>query len=182
MQFVDVWIEGTAPLLQHRFHHHDPTATPQELARDAAYWDRARRLCFPGGALAQLIRRAARMDTGSRDALAPSAMVVLDDMIPLFALDRTTRVVHFEIDARSVVMPSGQRVLRYRPRIDAWCAPARLCIDEQRVSAPLLREWIALGGSEIGIGDFRPERGGPFGTFRVVECRERGAASMPEVA
>jgi hypothetical protein len=41
-------------------------------------------------------------------------------------------------------------------------------LDDSVMSPELLREIIDAAGSRIGLGDFRPDRKGPFGKFVVV--------------
>lgn len=184
MRFVDVWIESTAPLLQHRFHDHDaPFASPRDAAERAAYRDVHGAMAMPGAAFAQVIRRAAPLRFEESPLLPRGLVFVLDDLVPLFRRDRQARVYDFEVDTRSVVC-GGTRRLRYRARIDEWSARLRLRVDDDRVRLACVRALLELGGAELGVGDFRVERGGPFGTFAIVDWRERepSAAAMREVA
>jgi hypothetical protein len=36
----------------------------------------------------------------------------------------------------------------------------------------MAQQLLTEAGQSIGIGDFRPEKRGPFGTFRVIKFKE----------
>jgi hypothetical protein len=191
MKLVDVWIEGTNALLQHRFTEGalDSTRkafrrvqiveeTPRSIAERACYRDHDGQLYFPGAAIARLLREAgsAHKQRGSRRSLkyiVPAGISVVDDAISLFKKDRSTRITDFEVDARPVTIPATKgRVMRYRPRLDEWTARFHLRINEDVLSPTITRQLLSEGGQQLGIGDYRPERGGPFGTFAVVSWTE----------
>lgn len=190
MKSFDVTIKGTTPLLQHRFGEaaegDSGKATrrvaikneaPREQAEKACYRDDDGTLYFPGAAIARLLREAGggHKQRGSRKSLKfilPAAVLVLDDVVPLFnANDKKAK--EFEVDSRPVVIPSTKgRIMRHRPRLDEWSAKFRLRVNETVLDADIVQQLLVEGGQQIGIGDFRPEKGGPFGTFHVVEWRE----------
>ncbi|MBN1632134.1 MAG: hypothetical protein JW990_20445 [Thermoleophilia bacterium] len=196
MKLIEVWIEGTNSLLQHRFSEtvevdtkrvtrrvQLASETPREAAERSAYRESDGALFFPGAAIARLLREAgsAHKQRGSRRSvkyIVPAAVLVLDDAIPLFALDRERRLRDFEVDARPVTIPATKgRIMRFRPRLDEWTARIRLRINEDVLPADVIRQLLVEGGMQIGVGDYRPERGGPFGTFAVVSWDEGDAES-----
>lgn len=191
MQLVEVWIEGTNSLLQHRFSEAAEmetrkatrrmalaSETPREAAERAAYREADGSLYFPGAAIARLLREAggSHKQRGSRRSvkyIVPAAVLVLDDVIPLFETNREHRIRDFEVDARPVTIPATKgRIMRFRPRLDQWTARIRLRINEDILPKELIRQLLVEGGMQIGVGDYRPERGGPFGTFAVVAWDE----------
>jgi hypothetical protein len=79
----------------------------------------------------------------------------------------------FEVDSRPVTIPATKgRVMRHRPRFDDWGAKFSLKINDSLISTELVHQLLNEAGEQIGIGDFRPEKTGPFGTFRVVKFDE----------
>jgi hypothetical protein len=69
-----------------------------------------------------------------------------------------------------VVIPSTKgRVLRHRPRLDAWETSFTLIFDETLMSEKQVRKIIDDCGSLVGLLDFRPERKGPYGRFMVTK-------------
>lgn len=78
-------------------------------------------------------------------------------------------ITTFEIDSRPVVIPATKgRIMRHRPRLNAWGSEFFLEVDESLVDLTLVHECLSEGGARLGIGDFRPEKGGPFGRFQIT--------------
>lgn len=72
----------------------------------------------------------------------------------------------YTIDRRPVVIGKS-RVLRCRPCFPKWQMKIALEIDTAILTATQVKESLALAGRIIGIGDYRPEKGGGFGRFKV---------------
>jgi hypothetical protein len=62
--------------------------------------------------------------------------------------------------------------MRHRPRFDEWGARFNLLIDDTQLAVETAHQLLNEAGQSIGIGDFRPEKRGPFGTFRVTSFQE----------
>lgn len=131
-------------------------------------------LAIPGAAFARMCREAggAHKAKGTRKSLkyiVPAALIVRDELCGLFLRDRKTPIVDFEVDSRPVTIPSTKgRVMRYRARLNEWVAVVTLQINDEIISESILRQLMVEGGGQVGVGDYRPEKGGPFGTFGVV--------------
>ena len=63
--------------------------------------------------------------------------------------------------------------MRHRPRIDEWRAKFTLRINPKILPVELIHRLLQDGGEQNGVGDFRPEKGGPFGVFRVIRWSEQ---------
>lgn len=191
MKFYGVWIKGVTSLLQHRFSEDAQVASgggtrkvqaqrelPRDVAEKSAYREPTGELYFPGAAIGRLMREAgsSHKQRGTRKSvkfIVPAATLVMDDVLPLFDAPHGTRLVDFEVDSRPVVIPSTKgRIMCHRPRLDAWAAAFRIRINDTIMTTDLVHQLLVDGGQQIGIGDFRPEKGGPFGTFSVVEWTE----------
>jgi hypothetical protein len=185
MQTVTVRIKGVTSLLQHRFNEEAeiPGATrkmlvergtPREEADKVCYRDKEGRFYFPGAAIGRLLREAGggHKLKGSRKSakyVVPAAVLVLEDAITICNGDGKP-AQDFEVDSRPVVIPSTKgRVMRHRPRFDVWSASFTLRINEQILPPDFVQRLLNEGGEQIGVGDFRPEKGGSFGCFNVVE-------------
>lgn len=182
-------IEGVSDLLQHRFTDKDegdldedmrpvvdPTRklTRREKAEQAAYRLKNRQLYFPGAAIVRMCAEAgaSHKQKGNRKSIkyvVPAAMICLDDSIPLHREDGSP-IVDFEVDSRSVVIPATKgRVMRHRPRIEGkWRATFNVRIYEDVLGEATIRQLLVEGGQRVGIGDYRPQKMGPFGRFDVV--------------
>lgn len=94
----------------------------------------------------------------------------------VFAIDEFTTLVHpttgkplgrgdYAIDMRRVVQ-QRQGIIRARPRFDAWACEFDLEFDPSlMVPEVTLLPLMQKAGRRVGVGDYRPERGGPFGRF-----------------
>lgn len=165
-RLIQITIQGMAnsSLLQHRFSSAaEPSAneTPREAAEACAYRDREGFLWMPGSSIRSMLREAG----------ATTAVIVLEDRIPLFNAKSggaRERLTAFKVDSRSVVLPKTKvRTMRHRPRLDEWSADFCVSINEEVQGADTVRLLLAKGGKRIGIGDFRPSRGGSFGRFSI---------------
>lgn len=73
---------------------------------------------------------------------------------------------HYSIDRRPVIVGKA-RVLRCRPCWMKWRMNVALEIDMAILNRDLVKQSLSLAGRIIGIGDYRPEKGGGFGRFTV---------------
>ena len=69
-------------------------------------------------------------------------------------------------DIRSVVVGQA-RLMRTRPVFPEWQVSFDLMWDENQLEEQQLLHAFENAGKLIGIGDYRPEKGGPFGRFSV---------------
>lgn len=180
-------IKGISSLLQHAFEQtfgQDEEAreiarennVPREEARKFLYLSNDGGVFIPGAAFGRLLREAgsSHKQKGSRKSvkwIVPAGCTVTDDQVTLLNGDGSPMGAEaFEVDSRPVVIPSTKgRIMRHRPRFDEWSAKISMEIDEKVISAKLIHQLLEEGGRRLGILDFRPERGGPFGRFEVVE-------------
>ena len=80
----------------------------------------------------------------------------------------------WEVDSRAVrVRTTGRRFFAYRPKFNDWELEFTAHLDEKMMNVALLREIIVTAGKRIGLGDFRPDRKGPFGKFAVTLWEEK---------
>lgn len=179
---VKVTIAGLNPLLMNRFTEaaeaqvsggHRPSisgdkGTPREQASPKRYADEEGNLYIPGPNVFACLVAAGKFHkagkskvTTQKTSLIPAGVMVDDLVCPL-----STNA--WEVDSRSVVIPStGGRVMCHRPRIDEWSLSFTLDIDTSMFSPKLVRMIVDDAGKKIGLGDYRPERKGPFGRFVV---------------
>lgn len=180
-------IKGLTPLLCNRFT--DASAlgngtsaaiktgkkgTPREQAEPKLYLDSERKPGIPGANLfaaiisaGKFIKAGKRTLTTAKSSLVPAGLVVLDVHCPL-------RPAKWEVDSRSVVIPAtGGRIMCHRPRFDAWEVGFAVEVDETLFSPDLVRQLVDEAGKKVGLGDFRPERRGPFGRFIVTSWKHK---------
>jgi hypothetical protein len=148
-------------------------ASPREQAEATVYRDADKHLVFPGAAIARLAREAGSGHKlkGSRRAVkwvVPSAVIVTDDMI-LIRDANGEPLDDYEVDSRPVTIPATKgRIMRHRARFDTWTAKFVLEVDTEVLPETMVHQLIEEGGRRLGIGDYRPEKGGPFGRFAIT--------------
>lgn len=156
-------------------------ATPREMAEKFAYRENGpgSGLCLPKEAFQRLVREAGsnHKEKGSRKSLkyrVPAAVLVLGGNekgapVPLFALDRKTRLVDYEVHSCSAVNPFTKgRVMSHRPRLDEWSFKLFVRINTDLMSEAVVRQLFTEGGQQIGVGSYRPEKGGVYGVHDIV--------------
>jgi len=179
---VELWVEGLMPLLQHRATEEalagdtrpntiGERPDPRDQAEAVVYRNpKNRQLYCPGTYFARMIREAggSHKAKGSRKSLkylVPAALIITDEICPLFLPDRKTPITDYEVDSRPVTIPSTKgRIMRHRPRINDWTCLVHMRLNEQLIAEATIRQLFVEGLQQIGIGDFRPT----FGTSTVV--------------
>lgn len=182
-------IEGLHPgLLMHRWSEEseaeDKTriinkdyGTAREQAEKAAYRAPDNTLYIPAQAFHRLLVDAGKphKQKGSRSSLrwvVPAAVIVVAESIVLRDKNGDP-LVNFEVDSRPVVIPSTKgRIMRHRPKIEQWRAEIPLEIDTEILSVATIHQLLEEGGRRIGIGDYRPEKTGPYGRFSIISWDE----------
>ena len=184
---VKVEIAGVTGLLMNRFGEDAEAAvgsgtrptfsgdkgTPRDQASKKAYADQDGQLYIPGANIFASIINAGifhkvgkKQLTTAKTSLIPAGCIVEDLICPL-GTDK------WEVDSRSVVNPSTSgRMMCHRPRLDQWSLSFTLNIDTTVFDPKLIRAVVDDAGKKIGLGDFRPQRKGPFGRFVVTKWQE----------
>lgn len=186
---VEVEITGTTALLQHRFgesaevNGDNGSGTrkalvqkriPRDEAEAVAYRLPSGELYMPGAAISRMLREAGggHKMRGSRKSLkyiVPAAIMVTDEFLPLIHPETNKPLKDFEVDSRPVTIPATKgRIMRHRPRLDKWRARFKLVVHDDVLAVDTIHTLMTEGGARIGVGDYRPEKGGPFGVFQVT--------------
>lgn len=198
MRVVEVTIQGTAAILLHSPQGMNTQSdgkkkipTPEEEAAASCYWtdDSKTSLAFPGMNIHRSMISAAGAFKAGRLSMTPyiaGGIEIQPEMVPFHLLGaKGERVLigKYDIDIRrAVVQRAG--VMRARARIPkGWMLSFCIHVNEedlpQKTSLEMLKAILAEAGRRIGIGDFRPQKTGPFGKFVVVKWEEiEGDASL----
>lgn len=65
------------------------------------------------------------------------------------------------------VRGSGKRVWRLFPRVDNWKADVQFHILADEITVDVFEDHLKQAGAFVGVGRFRPEKGGFFGRYAV---------------
>lgn len=187
MKTVNITVQGMTPLLQHRFGEDAEgesgkasrnitvvRGTPREEAAKVAYQSKDGQFYIPGTWFFGTLCAAGSNHKmkGSRKSarfVVPAAVRVGEIEIPIRNGDGKTLAKDFEVDSRPVTIPATKgRIMRHRPRFDCWSAQFSLVINDEILPEDFVHQLLNEAGAQQGIGDYRPEKRGPFGTFRVI--------------
>lgn len=189
---VEIEIQGISPLLQHRFGESAEVEVgkntrrvnvredlpPRQVAESAAYRDANGRAYHPASAIFRALREAAGAHKikGSRRSarfVVPAAVLMSEDVIYL-GNGKPEEPPTLEVDSRPVTIPATKgRIMRHRARYNEWSARFSLEVNDDVLPPSFVHQLLIEAGSQIGIGDYRPEKGGPFGRFRVTHWTEK---------
>ena len=179
---IHVKIRGLTPLLMNRL---DPSELkdralkgpgkiydPEKVARRKAYItvvDGKEQLYIPNRWIYSMMVKAAGQYRlpGKRTSLSS----ILAGTIRIEPEKILLGHCNYEIDERPVVIQKN-RVLAWRPKIKEWEVEFDIIYNKMFFppeSLQYLRQVLEDGGIRLGIGDFRPQHKGWFGTFEVVE-------------
>lgn len=156
-----------------------PTEKPplEQQAEAAAYRLKSGQLYFPAIAFRKALLGACKNKTVKPGGKGRGIQVVtfmkataFTEALeaPLFHPKTWKPITDFDVDVRRVVMKgTGGAIARARPLIREWATEIVMECDTDFVTAAMILELLTLAGKMIGVGDYRPERGGPFGRFMV---------------
>lgn len=181
MKKIRVEVTGISPLLQHRFKI-DDVQTPAKKRNLAAEEDDVEGYLYrlPDGTIYQpalhfiaSMKRAGikfkipgQNRTTYKNLIGCGMVIIEPDAIP-------HKNQNWEIDIRAIVNPNTRgRRAKKRPCFKNWTLQFTIEYDENEIDFGHIKQILDYAGRYVGIGDFRPEKGGPFGRFLVSEFKE----------
>jgi hypothetical protein len=179
---IHVKIKGLTPLLMNRLNPEDLASSgvkekqydPKAEARKAAYIttvDGKEQLYIPSRWLYSMLIKAA----GAYKAKGKRASLsgLLAGTVRVEPEEILLGHCNYEIDERPVRIGNA-KVLAWRPKIKDWTAEFDIIYNKMHITREIaltLKNILEDGGITLGIGDFRPQHKGPFGTFTVEEFK-----------
>ena len=71
------------------------------------------------------------------------------------------------------VVVQRNRIARTRAKFDLpWRCTVDVDVDEELIDREQLLEWLDIAGRQVGLGDWRPEKSGLHGRFKVESLEE----------
>jgi hypothetical protein len=145
----------------------------EEEAEIAAYRDAQGWLCFPAMGVRNSIIEASsmhRVKTRSLRTFVSHIQIEPGDLLPLTNL-KGKRLKEYETDIRRVVNKQAGAIMVARPILPEWQTNFFLLFDKQLMPSDpkaLFEMLLDDAGTRIGIGAYRPAKGGWFGRFTVA--------------
>ncbi len=188
LETVEIPLIGTAPLIVHAWSEkalramadkQQKKATKGREAKDPAadfrgslYWlsepsedVEGGRFGFPAVAFKSAAVTACTSTGAITKVAARQAFHVVGEMVEIIGPPPAMRE-----DVTRVGM--GVADLRYRGQFDPWGVRVRVEINTAVISAEQVVNLFALAGFAVGVGEWRPERDGGYGRFRVASAGE----------
>jgi|SRR5215469_7116920 len=155
---------------------------PEQEAAASCYWvDDHSALGFPGQNMYRGIVSVAgsyRAGKLTMTSYIAGGIEIEPEMIPFYTNDQNGNpvpIATYQIDTRRAVV-QRQGVMRSRARIPAgWLLTFDVIVSEEDLpqkSIDMIRPMVAELGRRVGVGDFRPQKMGPFGKFVIIGWEE----------
>lgn len=194
---VSFWIEGISPLIQHawsekglrqmrmtaaeRKKQPKTARNPEEEATAAMYRLPDGSPAFPMLSFKASLISAAHKDLGIEKTLVRKALFLPSNayapglLAPLHADDP-------EIREDIVRVGAGQTDLRYRPEFSNWSVNVIVQIDSDLLNEQDVINLVNRAGFSVGIGEWRPEKGGEYGRFKFDHSRPMETLNPDEIS
>lgn len=131
--------------------------------------DRERRATIPPQALRSCVETAARkLKEGPKVRecfIVLSSDFQYDEERYGSTLDDIANNAQFQAD----VKVGQNRVLRTRALFEEWSCEFVVEVDGSEITEAHLEHWLDIAGRRIGLGDWRPHKGGQMGRFSVTD-------------
>lgn len=104
----------------------------------------------------------------AKSTVLPGLMSLHDPYIRILNPSNIEEMPRWEVDIRGGRNPNGgELVCIVRPRFDKWAFLCNLQVFTEEISVDTIRRLFDIAGARSGLGDFRPNRKGIYGQFRV---------------
>jgi hypothetical protein len=148
--------------------------TPEEEAASYLYWTKDKKsIAFPAENMRRALVEASKgLKSPQNKKIALGPLIAGGSDVTPFMIPFGTK--EFEIDSRRVVVQRNG-IVRSRPLLFPWVLEFKVKWETGDLGSGndfvdvILRTLLERIGTSIGIGDFRPARGGRFGRFVVKE-------------
>jgi hypothetical protein len=177
-------IKGTSPLIPHQWDEkakemmrqkHAGKKTKERAVRDpeaeakaATYFTADGKYGLPGLALKASIIGAAHKDIGIEKTLVRKALfLVSDDPNCILPIESDEPIIREDM----VRVGMGAADLRYRPQFNNWSVQVTFEVDAELLTNKDVIALVNRAGFGVGICEWRPEKGGEFGRFKIDETK-----------
>lgn len=185
IKLMQVKIQGTSPLIYHKWDEKAirmildkqqkkaPKAkearNPEEEYEKSFYYDSEGNIAFPARNIKQAIVGSARFINGVPMTVLRGAIFVRGDKDGMIKVDYEEKTMREDM----VTIGMGSADIRFRGQVDGWSMDIMVEYDADILSAEQVLNLLHRAGFSQGLGEWRPERNGEFGTFSVELTSEK---------
>lgn len=177
---ITFWIVGTAPLIAHawsekglrmmrmtkaeRKKQPQGAKDPEKEAAESCYRTDDGEIGIPLTAFKASLIGAAHRDFGLEKTLLRKAFFIpCKDSNRVVPMEADDYIIREDI----VKVGTNQTDLRYRPEFRNWRVRIQAEIDPDLLEAKDIANLVNRAGFSVGIGEWRPEKGGEYGRFEL---------------
>jgi len=182
-QLIKVTLKGTNSLIQHKFSQkakmqilakqqkkvtEREVRNPKKEYEESKYKTKSGKIAIPALWVKLAIVDAVRNVDGLTMTLVRGAVFVRGDkdgLIPLRYVEERNR-------EDVVRIGRGSTDLRYRCEVLDWECDVEITYNPHVLSAAQVLNLLKIGGYSVGLGEWRPQRNGDFGTFEVLKGKK----------
>ena len=140
------------------------TRDPETLAAAACYHTDSGEFGIPLTAFKAALIGAAHKDFGlEKTLLRKSFFIPSTDSNRVTPIEAEPYIIREDI----VRVGANQTDIRYRPQFNSWRANIIAEIDAELLRPEDIVNLVNRAGFSVGIGEWRPEKGGEFGRFEL---------------
>jgi len=178
-----VSIKGQAPLSQSKMHDTPKLEGESHAEYDARTWREKCNYDADGMVYVPAMAFKQAMDIAAKRLAIPDPDNKRANMTKFFVSDvicennlsigvSKDEMPCVRINANSDgVRGSGKRVLRTLPQIQEWGGETSFLVMEEKIKPEIFERVLTAAGLSIGVGQFRPEKGGLNGRFSIEKIR-----------
>lgn len=176
IEAIKLPITGKTPLIVHRFNARSldkpepgirPARNPEKSYNDSRYVLDSKSDGFPASGFKKAAVRAAKMIDGLTMTDTRQMFFVLSDAFTEEG-QGCVRIIGDPSMREDVVrLPRNATDLRYRAQYIDWSANLTIEYDADLIKPDTIVNLFSRAGFMVGVGEWRPEKSGTFGTFTV---------------
>jgi hypothetical protein len=183
MYRATVSLKGIAPLSQSRMHSEPFLEGESHGAYDVRTWREKANYDKDGIVFVPAMGLKQAMDAAAKRLSIPDPDNKRATMTKYFASDVICEQ-HLSIGIHKDKMPSitisansdgvrgsGKRVPRTFPQTPEWSGTTSFLVMDEKVSHDVFERVLQCAGRSVGVGQFRPEKGGLNGRFEVEKVK-----------
>lgn len=184
MYRITVTVKGISPLSQSRMHATPFLERESHADYDLRTWREKCNYDSDGNVFVPAMAMKQAMDAAAKRLAIPDPDNKRASLTKFFVSDVICER-HLLIGIKKDAMPSitinansdgvrgsGKRVLRTFPQTPYWGGSTSFLVMDEKITKDVFERVIRAAGQSIGVGQFRPERGGLNGRWEVVKLSQ----------
>lgn len=180
IQSLTVTISGTAPLIFHRWSEKAKKQIldkqmkrankgreirdPKKEYEESFYYNSDKKISFPALCIKQALVDSTRNVEGLTMTLIRGAVFVRGDKDGMIPVEYKEKIMREDM----VRVGMGSADMRFRGQLNGWSMKFLIQYNADVLSAEQVINLLSLSGFSCGLGEWRPQKNGDFGTFEVV--------------